>query len=60
MYLLGVIVEDFSMVTPDMLTVEVPGADYAVFTTPPIDQTQAGADRNDPCLLYTSDAADEL
>lgn len=48
MYLLGVIVEDFSMVTPDMLTVEVPGADYAVFTTPPVDQTQAGADRNDP------------
>lgn len=36
-YLLGVIVEDFSRVDEDMLTVEVPEAEYAVFTTPPID-----------------------
>ncbi|MCE3199922.1 hypothetical protein [Paenibacillus sonchi] len=36
-YLLGVIVEDFSRVTDDMLTVNVPEAEYAVFTTPPVD-----------------------
>ncbi|WP_342565233.1 AraC family transcriptional regulator [Paenibacillus sp. FSL R7-0345] len=41
-YLLGVIVEDFSSVTPDMLTVEVPAAEYAVFTTPPVDGTENG------------------
>jgi len=33
-YLLGVIVEDFSKVSSDMMTVEVPAAEYAVFTTP--------------------------
>lgn len=38
-YLLGVIVEDFDKVTPDMITVEVPEATYAVFTTPPVDTT---------------------
>lgn len=38
-YLLGVIVEDFSKVTPDMLTAVVPAAQYAVFTTPPVDAT---------------------
>lgn len=38
-YLLGVIVEDFSKVTRDMITVEVPEAEYAVFTTPPVDVT---------------------
>ncbi len=38
-YLLGVIVEDFSKVTEDMITVEVPEAEYAVFTTPPVDVT---------------------
>lgn len=38
-YLLGVIVDDFSGVTDEMLTVEVPEADYAVFTTPPVDTT---------------------
>lgn len=38
-YLLGVIVEDFSKVTPDMMTVTVPEATYAVFTTPPVDAT---------------------
>ena len=36
-YLLGVVVEDFSKVTPDMLTAEIPEAEYAVFTTLPID-----------------------
>lgn len=36
-YLLGVVVEDFSRVTPDMMTVEVQEATYAVFTTPPVD-----------------------
>ncbi len=42
-YLLGVIVEDFSRVTPDMMTAEIPAAEYAVFTTPPVDTTGAGA-----------------
>lgn len=38
-YLLGVIVDDFSKVEDDMLTVEVPEAEYAVFTTTPVDTT---------------------
>lgn len=41
-YLLGVIVEDFAKVTDDMLTAEVPEAEYAVFTTPPVDLSDAG------------------
>lgn len=40
-YLLGVIVDDFSKVTPDMIKIEVPQAEYAVFTTPAIDLTKA-------------------
>ena len=36
-YLLGVIVDDFSKVEEDMLTVEVPEAEYAVFTTTSVD-----------------------
>lgn len=36
-YLLGVKVDNFENVTNDMITVEVPSAEYAVFTTPPID-----------------------
>ncbi|MDF2845038.1 MAG: transcriptional regulatory protein [Herbinix sp.] len=39
-YLLGVIVDDFSKVEEDMLTVEVPEAEYAVFTTTPVDSTK--------------------
>ncbi|GMQ61926.1 AraC family transcriptional regulator [Vallitalea sp. AN17-2] len=38
-YLLGVIVDDFSKVEEDMLTVEIPEAEYAVFTTIPVDTT---------------------
>ncbi len=38
-YLLGVIVEDFSKINSEMITVEVPEAEYAVFTTPPVDTT---------------------
>jgi AraC family transcriptional regulator len=38
-YLLGVIVENFNKVTEDMLTVEIPEAEYAVFTTPPVNGT---------------------
>lgn len=38
-YLLGIIVDDFSKVEENMLTVEVPEAEYAVFTTAPIDTT---------------------
>lgn len=41
-YLLGVIVNDFSKVKEDMQSIEVPEAQYAVFTTPPVDTT------NDP------------
>ncbi len=40
-YLLGVVVEDFNRVTPDMLTVTVPAAEYAVFTTPPVDTRES-------------------
>lgn len=47
-YLLGVIVEDFGKVTPDMMKVEVPEAEYAVFTTPAVDLTKPSADQNDP------------
>lgn len=47
-YLFGVIVDDFSKVTPDMLTAEVPEATYAIFTTPPVDQTQAQSYQDDP------------
>lgn len=39
LYLLGVIVDDFSKVEENMLTVEVPEAQYAVFTTTPVDTT---------------------
>lgn len=37
LYLLGVIVKDFDLVTEDMITLEIPEATYAVFTTPPVD-----------------------
>lgn len=36
-YLLGVIVDNFDNVINEMITVEVPEATYAVFTTPPVD-----------------------
>jgi AraC family transcriptional regulator len=39
-YLLGVIVNNFLKVTPDMITVEVPAATYAVFTSPPVDTSK--------------------
>lgn len=45
-YLLGVIVDNFDNVTNDMITVEVPEATYAVFTTPPVD-TSKDLDNND-------------
>lgn len=45
-YLLGVIVEDYSKVEPDMLTVDVPEAEYAVFTTPPVN-TSTGDEQGD-------------
>ncbi len=38
-YLLGVIVDDFSNVEENMLTIEVPEAEYAFFTTTPVDTT---------------------
>lgn len=45
-YLLGVIVDDFSKVEEDMLTVEVPEAQYAVFTTTPVDTTNDKEQKN--------------
>ena len=39
-YLLGVVVEDFTKATPDMMQMEVPAAEYAVFTTPSVDTTE--------------------
>lgn len=45
-YLLGVIVDDFTKVTDDMITVEVPKATYAVFTTAPVD-TSSDSEDND-------------
>lgn len=42
-YLFGVIVDDYDKVTPDMMTAEVPEADYAVFTTPPVEITDTAA-----------------
>jgi AraC family transcriptional regulator len=38
-YLLGVIVDDFTNVREDMLTAEIPDSEYAVFTTNPVDTT---------------------
>ncbi|MDF2686274.1 MAG: AraC family transcriptional regulator, partial [Clostridia bacterium] len=47
-YLLGVIVDDFSRVTSDMLTAELPEAEYAVFTTPPVDTTKTDTYNENP------------
>lgn len=38
-YLLGLVVNDFEHVTENMITIEIPEATYAVFTTPPVDTT---------------------
>lgn len=38
LYVMGVIVDDFSKVEPDMYTVTVPEATYTVFTTPSVNQ----------------------
>lgn len=37
-YLLGVVVADFEKVVPEMMTVTVPEAEYAVFTTHPVSE----------------------
>lgn len=37
LYLLGVVVKDYRSMEKNMLSIEVPEAEYAVFTTPPID-----------------------
>ena len=47
-YLLGVIVEDFCKVKPDMIKIEVPEAEYAVFTTPEVDLTKIDTAQTDP------------
>ncbi|MCY9549765.1 AraC family transcriptional regulator [Lysinibacillus xylanilyticus] len=45
-YLFGVIVDDYSKVTSDMMTIDVPKAEYAVFTTPPVDNVATAATYN--------------
>lgn len=55
-YLLGVVVEDFSKTTPDMLTVDVPEAEYAVFTTPPVDLTKESSNQSDPLSIAVKSA----
>lgn len=45
-YLMGVIVNGFESVTEDMITIEIPEATYAVFTTPPVD-TSNDSSQND-------------
>jgi len=40
-YVLGVIVSDYEKVEKDMITIEVPPAKYAVFTTNPVDYSRA-------------------
>lgn len=37
-YVLGVIVPDFSKVQTDMITIRIPAGEYAVFTTPPAEE----------------------
>lgn len=39
-YLLAVLATESKRIPPDMLTVEIPKAEYAVFTTPPVDLTR--------------------
>ncbi|MGE8035422.1 AraC family transcriptional regulator [Lysinibacillus sp. NPDC093692] len=45
-YLFGVIVDDYSNITSDMMTIDVPKAEYAVFTTPPVDNVATAATYN--------------
>lgn len=49
--LLGVIVEDFQKVTPDMITITVPEAEYAVFTTPPVNNISPLQQNDDPLSI---------
>ncbi|MFJ7954565.1 AraC family transcriptional regulator [Lysinibacillus sp. NPDC096418] len=42
-YLFGVIVDDYLKVTSDMMTFDVPEAEYAVFTTPPVNNVATAA-----------------
>lgn len=42
-YLFGVIVDDFSQVTSEMMTIVIPEATYAVFTTPPVNNLNSAA-----------------
>ncbi len=53
-YLLGVCVDNFTEVQGDMLTKEVPEAEYAVFTTPPIDTTQDHEQKNFANMIKTT------
>lgn len=50
-YLLGVIVDDFEKVTPDMMTITVPEAEYAVFTTPPVNNISTAETDDDPLSI---------
>jgi len=53
-YLLGVIVEDYSKVKEDMLTVDVPEAEYAVFTTPPVDTSEGRGEEEFPQVIKST------
>ncbi len=50
-YLLGVIVDNFEKATPDMMTIIVPEAEYAVFTTPPVNNTSSTQTYDDPLSI---------
>lgn len=50
-YLLGVIVDSFENVTPDMMTITVPEAEYAIFTTPPINSLPTEQIYDDPLSI---------
>lgn len=50
-YLLGVIVDNFDKVTPDMMTITVPEAEYAVFTTLPVNNISGAQTYDDPLSM---------
>ncbi|MEG0380245.1 MAG: AraC family transcriptional regulator [Kurthia sp.] len=49
-YLFGVIVDNYDKVTQEMMTFEVPEAQYAVFTTPPVNNIVTAATYDDDPL----------
>lgn len=55
-YLFGVIVENLDKVTPDMMTALVPAAEYAVFTTEPVDLAHYDESQPDPLAIAVKSA----